>query len=207
MPDKKPDQEPSIEEILASIRQIISDEDGEGASAPPASDAPSSVPESPVPPANDDVIDLTEKIEPEPEVEPIPSFLEDPVEEAPPAAPLPEPDPIHVDLREQEEDVSALPPSEPEPPDFDNVPETPEDVPDSILTDRAAGAALAAFSKLTGSMPIRSPDSPGQGTLEDIVRDMLRPMLRTWLDDNLPPIIERLVRRELEKLARQAMED
>lgn len=206
MPDKKPDQEPSIEEILASIRQIISDEDGGGGAAPSSSEAPSSVPESPVPPANDDVIDLTEKVDPEPEVEPIPSFLEDPVEEAPPAVPLPEPDPIHVDLREQEEEP-ALPAPEPESPDFDDVPETPEDVPDSILTDRAAGAALAAFSKLTGSMPIRSPDSPGQGTLEDIVRDMLRPMLRTWLDDNLPPIIEKLVRRELEKLARQTMED
>lgn len=90
--------------------------------------------------------------------------------------------------------------------DFDDPPSAPADN-SSLLTDRAAGAALAAFSKLSGNMPIRRANSPGEGTLEDIVRDMLRPMLRTWLDDNLPPIIERLVRRELEKLSRQASED
>ena len=46
----------------------------------------------------------------------------------------------------------------------------------------------------------------GQGvTLEDIVKDLLRPMLREWLDDNLPDLIERLVKEELEKLAQKAM--
>lgn len=201
MSDKKPDQEPSIEEILASIRQIISDEDGGGGAS-----SPDPAPAAPEPPANDDIIDLTDKVEPDPlpEPDPVPAFLEESVEEDLPA-PEPEPEPVHVDLRDQEEEP-VLPEPEPESFGFDDVPQAAEESPDSILTDRAAGAALAAFSKLTGSMPIRSPDSPGQGTLEDIVRDMLRPMLRAWLDENLPPIIEKLVRRELEKLARQAME-
>ncbi|MDR4308443.1 DUF2497 domain-containing protein, partial [Chelatococcus sambhunathii] len=39
-------------------------------------------------------------------------------------------------------------------------------------------------------------------TLDDIVREMLRPMLRAWLDDNLPPMVERLVRAEIERVAR-----
>jgi cell pole-organizing protein PopZ len=39
-------------------------------------------------------------------------------------------------------------------------------------------------------------------SLEDLVRDMLRPMLKNWLDDNLPTIVERLVRAEIERVAR-----
>ena len=39
-------------------------------------------------------------------------------------------------------------------------------------------------------------------TLEDLVREMLRPMLKTWLDDNLPGLVERLVRAEIERVAR-----
>ena len=39
-------------------------------------------------------------------------------------------------------------------------------------------------------------------TLEDLVREMLRPMLRSWLDENLPGLVERLVRAEIERVAR-----
>jgi cell pole-organizing protein PopZ len=200
MPDKKPDQEPSIEEILASIRQIISDDDGAAASAPAS---PPPAPDPPPPPANDDIIDLTEKADPP--TESFPTFLEqasaDSLEEENLAPPI-----VDVTLKDHvEEDPPFMPPPS-DSLDFDDSPSTSTDD-SALLTDRAAGAALAAFSKLSGSMPIRRSDSPGEGTLEDIVRDMLRPMLRTWLDDNLPPIIERLVRRELEKISRQAAED
>ena len=39
-------------------------------------------------------------------------------------------------------------------------------------------------------------------TLEDLVREMLRPMLKVWLDDNLPRLVERLVRAEIERVSR-----
>jgi hypothetical protein len=39
-------------------------------------------------------------------------------------------------------------------------------------------------------------------TLEDLVREMLRPMLKAWLDDNLPPLVERMVRDEIERVSR-----
>jgi cell pole-organizing protein PopZ len=39
-------------------------------------------------------------------------------------------------------------------------------------------------------------------TLEDLVREMLRPMLKTWLDDNLPRMVDRLVRAEIERVSR-----
>jgi cell pole-organizing protein PopZ len=40
-------------------------------------------------------------------------------------------------------------------------------------------------------------------TLEDLVRDMLRPMLKSWLDANLPDLVERMVRAEIERLSRR----
>jgi cell pole-organizing protein PopZ len=39
-------------------------------------------------------------------------------------------------------------------------------------------------------------------TLDDLVREMLRPMLKSWLDDNLPTVVERLVRAEIERVSR-----
>ena len=38
-------------------------------------------------------------------------------------------------------------------------------------------------------------------TLQDLVQEMLRPMLKSWLDDNLPTVVERLVRAEIERVA------
>jgi hypothetical protein len=39
-------------------------------------------------------------------------------------------------------------------------------------------------------------------TIEDLIKDMLRPMLKTWLDDNLPGMVERIVRAEIERVSR-----
>ena len=66
------------------------------------------------------------------------------------------------------------------------------------LLSSAAGAAVAgAFSELATSML-----SGGGRTIDDLVEDLLRPMLRDWLDDNLPPLVERLVREEIERVSR-----
>ena len=66
------------------------------------------------------------------------------------------------------------------------------------LLSPAAGAAVAgAFNELASSML-----SGGGRTIDDVVEDLLRPMLRDWLDDNLPPLVERLVREEIERVSR-----
>ena len=39
-------------------------------------------------------------------------------------------------------------------------------------------------------------------TLEDLVKEMLRPMLKSWLDDNLPSLVERIVKAEIERVSR-----
>jgi uncharacterized protein len=78
-----------------------------------------------------------------------------------------------------------------------------------ILSSTTSGAAAAAFAQL-GSLPRerrRDGELPLGGvdrTLEDIVRDMLRPLLQTWLDENLPGVVERLVREEIARVVGEA---
>ncbi len=184
MADKTSEQEPSIEEILASIRQIITDDDEQ----PPAASKPSAPPPPPEPepeplPA-DDVFDLTADMQ---AMTPAPA----------PSKPafVPEPEPI-IDLMEEAPAPAPRPRAEPEP-----------DMSD-ILSDRTRQATLASMARLAGNMPINRPKmGVAAVTLEDIVREMLHPMLRDWMDGNLSPMVERLVQKELEKLARKALDE
>ena len=71
-----------------------------------------------------------------------------------------------------------------------------------IISDRAAEEAVGALSKLAQNVALsnRSADV----TLEDIVKELVRPMLRQWINENMSDIVEALVEKELEKLVRQA---
>jgi cell pole-organizing protein PopZ len=199
-------QEPSMEEILASIRRIIADDDAAKpvakAPAKPA-EAPPAKPAAPVPAAapaeaagGDDMdamlADLDEN--PQPAPEPPDEVLE--LTEAM-AAPAPEPaqpsfrriDPDQPDV--VFDDVAPAPP--PQSPAAPRVPAT-----DSPLLSNAATAAVhSAFGSLAHSVLAQNPR-----TLEDLVKEMLRPMLKAWLDDNLPVMVERLVRAEIERVSR-----
>ena len=85
----------------------------------------------------------------------------------------------------------------------------PKGLEDGLMSAASAGAATAAFAALA-----RSSQQSGNGgmalgsgrTLEDLVEEMIRPMIKEWLDKNLPPMAERLVRKELERLSRRAEE-
>jgi uncharacterized protein len=69
---------------------------------------------------------------------------------------------------------------------------------DRGLVSAATSAAVdSAFGTLAQTVLVQN-----ARTLEDLVREMLRPMLKTWLDDNLPSLVERLVRAEIERVAR-----
>ena len=170
--EKTPEQEPSIEEILASIRQIISDDDEKDVEPPPPPPVLEPVvvaaaPPPPPPPAPEPEEDILE--------------LTDPIEES-----------VEIDFQEPAP-VAAPTPRAPEP--------------DSgILTESARTATLSSMAKLAGNMPLTRHRDYGNITLEDLVREMLHPMLRDWLSDNLPPMVERMVQKELEKLARQAQD-
>ena len=203
-PAKAP--EPSMEEILASIRRIIADDDAaKPAAKAPAkpAEAPPAKPAAPAPAAapaeaagGDDMdamlADLDEN--PQPAAEPPEEVLE--LTEAM-AAPAPEPaqpsfrriDPDQADV--VFDDVAPAPP--PQSPAASRMPAA-----DSRLLSNAATAAVhSAFGTLAHSVLAQNPR-----TLEDLVKEMLRPMLKAWLDDNLPVMVERLVRAEIERVSR-----
>ena len=68
---------------------------------------------------------------------------------------------------------------------------------DALVSSATTASVGQAFNILSHTIM-----SQNAHTLEDLVREMLRPMLKAWLDDNLPPLVERLVRTEIERVAR-----
>lgn len=206
MSDNTSEEEPSIEEILASIRQIISDDDEEvkeGDSEEPVEE----VIENPVhEESTNDVLELTEEemVEVEPDLEEDP--VEDIIEPEPEVEEEPEDTPMEVEMRDRLEEIRAAVQDEPEIEEESDMP-TKDTVPSDILSSNTQSAAIGSIAKLASKMPINSPRSYDGVTLEDIVREMLHPMLREWMDDNLPTMVERIVQKELEKLARRAMDD
>ena len=184
-----------MEEILASIRRIIADDDAAGpaaaaekaeneSSAAKADDIDSmlSVPKSKNGDASSsaDVFDLTESMQSKP------TALKA-VESTP-----------DVDFSEPAEaEAQIAPPVEAAPSraiDF-GMPPPPSDR--ALLSPRATAAVDTAFNSLAHTVL-----SQNARTLEDLVREMLKPMLKSWLDDNLPNMVERLVRAEIERVSR-----
>ena len=74
----------------------------------------------------------------------------------------------------------------------------------SLLSEHTKDAALASLVKLSGNMPVeRERPQPMAGiTLEDITRELMQPILKEWLDENLPDLIERIVQKEIRKITK-----
>jgi len=200
MAQESADQEPTMEEILASIRRIINEDDeakpAEQSAPEPQADA-SSEPEAaasepepepdPEPEAMDmamdeeDVLELTDRVE------------DDAVSGG--TAPMAIADDLMIVDREDELEDEPEPEPEPAPEPVAAAPRpapvSEPDTDDDSLVD-AAPASLAAgmFAALSDNLRVSS--DQGQ-TLEGIVREMMRPMLKKWLDDNLPSIVEEKV--------------
>lgn len=183
MSDNKGQNEPSMEEILASIRRIIA-EDGEPPPGPGAK--PASVQPRGAEPSSDEVLELTEVVDEHGAVE---SVMQPPT---PAAAEMPSLDPAPA----------------PTPPAAEPFRPAPRG--DRLISDQAAAqsiAALSALNQLGGrSEPGMTTDIPmgdGQRSIEEMVREMLRPLLKDWLDANLPVIIERVVKDEVARIVRE----
>lgn len=67
----------------------------------------------------------------------------------------------------------------------------------SLLSNTTSAAVDSAFNTLAQTVLVHN-----ARTLEDLVREMLRPMLKAWLDDNLPSMVERIVKAEIERVSR-----
>lgn len=192
---KAGEEDLSMEEILHSIRKIIA-EDGEEAPIPDAPQANGK--EAQV--SGSDVLELTELVEL-------------------PAAPAAETQAANDDVLSKIDQVLVpeVPAAKPTPAPAPQAAIAPIPAPhaamtpndqayiDSLLSSEAAAAAATAFKKaLPADMPIPTTPSPtlrSGNTVEDLVMESLKPMIKSWLDANLPTIVERIVEREVRKLA------
>ena len=199
MSEPKTQQEPTMEEILASIRRIIS-EDGEEA-AQPATAAPAAPAAKPAPVAP-------------PAAPPAPPAAVKPEPPPPPPAAAPASPPLADDVLELTQmvkddgsvvDLSAAAPEPPSPPPRAE----PRPEPSQVLSQTTAAAAATSFSNLASAVSGARglPIGHGARTIEELVKELLRPMLRDWLDANLPGLVQRIVEREVAKLAGRAEDD
>lgn len=158
--------DPSMEDILASIRRILSEDEVQ----PP--EAKSAEPQTQAHSADEGVLVLD------------------------PAMMVQEPPPTVVEPARQE----PLPPAVTPPPE----PTAPVQ---SLVAPEAAAAAVASVGNLVRTLAAeRTMQVRGGGpTIEDIVREELRPLLKEWLDTNLPALVERLVRAEIERVVGRAV--
>src|SRR4051812_11660838 len=203
-------QEPSMEEILASIRRIIADDQDASPAATAAAQAGREPAASAAAPESDDILDLAELNEPEPAAPAIPEPAPQPASELSfrDAAPVGEPEAV-AELRPMPEPVAQMPPS-PVPilEDIPRPPPAPAPAPpppmfqappsgETLVSTEAMATMGSAFHKLSHTVLTQN-----ARTLEDLVTEMLRPMLKAWLEENLPTMVERLVRAEIERVAR-----
>ena len=253
-------QEPSMEEILASIRRIIADDEAKPPAAaekpaapPPAAAKPPEKPAAPPPAPKPAIADIPPKM---------PAAVATPAKAAAPPPPPP-PAPAPAPEKNNQDDIDALlagldettTPEEVRPPQPDGdvfeltdemvAPAPPPPAPraaapepafhkvepeddlefaesvasrvmqqpptyapsvtspppagphQAILSQSTVSAVESAFNTLANTVL-----SNNARTLEDLVKEMLRPMLKSWLDDNLPGLVERIVKAEIERVSR-----
>jgi hypothetical protein len=203
-------QDPSMEEILASIRRIISDENavaeaGHKPAYTPLHEVKNDPPENAEEPISQDEVDalLSQEDAPLAAHEPAVLELTETVEIAVPRGGRLH-DTADVVFRDHDEPVRAAP--EPAEPPFEAAipgPSSVEAIPaqetsvESIISQETSAAVSSAFNSLANTFFTQN-----ARTVDDLVREMLRPMLKHWLDDNLPGLVERMVRTEIERVSR-----
>jgi cell pole-organizing protein PopZ len=168
-------QEPTMEEILASIRRIISEDEPAAEAAPAEAPAPEPMAAEAMPMEAEEVLELTD--------------------------PLPEPEPVetHGDLEvhEAEPEPEPEPEIEPEPMPEPVMAAAAYDEP--LVSDPTADQTASSFGQLARSVAMPK----GGRTLEDVVAELLRPLLKAWLDEHLPSIVQAKVEEEVERIARR----
>lgn len=235
-------KEPSMEEILASIRKIIEETDQPRAATAQDSDAKSAPPVSSMEEVTVQVERQTrvpEAAPQEPEVEAFRKAIHEEVAAVPvstaPSSPEPRPftladvqrrleggqpkaaepvfariDPVLTDADELDEEDDVLLLDEPVEPArnagpldavFEQVAAavsaTPSSQRTAIISDSTGRQVAGAFDELKGAFM-----ASRQKSFDEMAQEMMQPMLKDWLDNNLPVLVERLVREEIERIAR-----
>ena len=159
-----------MEDILASIRRIISDDQNGGGKPAPSA--------APVEHSHQEIDENTAYRNG-------PQDGEESASVAGLRARLPEPTGLGM---AQEGDRDML---------DHTLPAVNDDGEDGLLSAPLGESVMSAFEALAATVVLQNTPM-----LERVMRDLLRPMLKTWLDDNLPALVERLVRTEIERVAR-----
>lgn len=213
--NKPAPKEPSMDEILSSIRQIIADDDASAARkpavpppAPPRSFAP--VPPRPEPMAEPEpeafalsAEQILRETAADDEAGPGMSFNELIGSEASQPVGLVDPDDIAFDTAPEPVAPRPAPSYErPRPAAVSHAAPLPDprltsDMAEQLLEPTTQSVIGRSFSKLTNLSTVGS-----NVTIEDMMRDMLRPMLKEWLDENLPAMVERMVEQEIARVSR-----
>lgn len=192
--------EPTMEEILASIRRIISEGDEPGGDAAAEASAPAAAAAAPAPasaPADDDVLELSEEMmAPAADSEPLDQSSIDDLMIFDRAH---EPEPQRESVAEPAMEAAFDPSPALERPVRAPEPISAYEPMQGLVSEAAATAAVGALSKLQFAIPVYT--GP-EATLETVVKDLLRPMLKQWLDENLPAIVEAKVEAEVVRIAR-----
>jgi cell pole-organizing protein PopZ len=215
----RPNQVPesSMEEILASIRKIISEDEARPSvlrpTLAPLPDAPKAAsnvsrlfadePSEPAVSGQEEVAEAAADESADVPPEPVEPVSEDPIlsfaryhEDEHKSEPEP------AQARAQERTMTIEPAAAVEAalstPDWKPAEPRASQQPPTLLSPRADAAVAAAFNHLAGTIL-----ATNSRTIEQMAEDMMRPMLKDWLDDNLPPLVERLVREEIERVSRR----
>lgn len=223
-----PAREPSMEEILASIRRIIEDSDSVAApgGVPAGGDADHGTANeaaAPVTHETEQVANQNASEEVSADIEAFRSELSEPSHD-PVSAPVEEdrPEPESVAPQAEPDSFADDEYAEPAPAVEAHVPNEPAAAPaghfeprsepvthaplgnqaparTSIISETAERQVAAAFEELSDAFAASQKRS-----FDEIAEDLMRPMLQDWLDNNLPLLVERLVREEIERVARGA---
>jgi len=194
MPSGKSPSDPSMEEIIASISRIIA-KDEHGAERRVEATASSGVAVSTT---KDDIFDLTQVVNEDGSMREVPPWAGDAAALSRfPDAPIASPAEAAGQIEPQSS--RADPVLEPRPGSGG----------ERIVSATTSEVVAATFAQL-GALPRERRDEPElplggvERTLEEIVREMLRPLLQAWLDTHLPGIVEQLVREEITRVVGEA---
>ena len=179
-------QDQSMDDILASIRRILNEDEA----AAQAAEAPESASDAPA-------AEAPELPEPPPPRAPAPEFTPPPIAAPPPIMARSGPEPVELTP-----DMLVTPPSQ-----AAAAPRMGMDDASGLIAPAAAAAAAASVGSLLRAVSSERGSQVYRGgpSIEDVVREEIRPILKDWLDTHLPPLVERLVRAEIERVVNRGL--